>query len=33
MRQKWPERLQLLDSLPYNLAGKIIKADLKVLVG
>ncbi len=33
MRQKWPERLQLLDSLPYNLAGKVIKADLRILVG
>ena len=33
MRQKWPERLQLLDSLPYNLAGKVIKADLRALVG
>ena len=32
MRQKWPERLQLLDSLPRNLAGKVIKADLKTLV-
>jgi acyl-CoA synthetase (AMP-forming)/AMP-acid ligase II len=33
MRQKWPERLQILDSLPYNLAGKVIKADLRALVG
>jgi cyclohexanecarboxylate-CoA ligase len=33
MRQKWPERLQLLDSLPRNLAGKVIKADLRALVG
>ena len=32
MRQKWPERLQLLDSLPYNLAGKVIKADLRALL-
>ena len=29
MKQKWPERLELLDALPYNLAGKIVKADLK----
>jgi cyclohexanecarboxylate-CoA ligase len=29
MKQKWPERLELLDALPYNLAGKVIKADLK----
>jgi cyclohexanecarboxylate-CoA ligase len=33
MRQKWPERLQLLNSLPRNLAGKVIKADLRTLVG
>jgi cyclohexanecarboxylate-CoA ligase len=32
MRQKWPERLQLLDSLPRNLAGKVVKADLRTLV-
>ena len=32
MRQKWPERLQLLDSLPYSLAGKVIKADLRALL-
>jgi acyl-CoA synthetase (AMP-forming)/AMP-acid ligase II len=33
MRQKWPERLQILDSLPRNLAGKVVKADLRALVG
>ena len=29
MKQKWPERLELVDALPYNLAGKVVKADLK----
>jgi acyl-CoA synthetase (AMP-forming)/AMP-acid ligase II len=33
MRQKWPERLEIMGSLPYNLAGKVIKADLRALVG
>ena len=31
MKQKWPERLELMDALPYNLAGKVIKADLRTL--
>jgi cyclohexanecarboxylate-CoA ligase len=29
MKQKWPERLELVDKLPYSLAGKVIKADLR----
>ena len=29
MKQKWPERLELMDALPYSLAGKVIKADLR----
>jgi acyl-CoA synthetase (AMP-forming)/AMP-acid ligase II len=33
MKQKWPERLELLDALPYNLAGKVIKADLRERFG
>ena len=31
MKQKWPEKLELLDALPYNLSGKVIKADLRAL--
>ena len=31
MRQKWPERLELMETLPRNLAGKVIKADLRAL--
>ena len=29
MKQKWPERLELMQTLPRNLAGKVIKADLR----
>jgi cyclohexanecarboxylate-CoA ligase len=29
MKQKWPERLELMDNLPYSLAGKVVKADLR----
>jgi cyclohexanecarboxylate-CoA ligase len=29
MKQKWPERLELMEALPYSLAGKVIKADLR----
>ena len=32
MKQKWPERLELMQTLPRNLAGKVIKADLRDLV-
>jgi acyl-CoA synthetase (AMP-forming)/AMP-acid ligase II len=32
MKQKWPERLEIMESLPYNPAGKVIKADLRALV-
>jgi acyl-CoA synthetase (AMP-forming)/AMP-acid ligase II len=31
MKQKWPERVELMDALPYNLSGKVIKADLRAL--
>jgi acyl-CoA synthetase (AMP-forming)/AMP-acid ligase II len=29
MRQKIPEQLELLDALPYNSTGKVLKADLR----
>jgi len=29
MRQKIPEQLELVDALPYNLTGKVLKADLR----
>jgi non-ribosomal peptide synthetase component E (peptide arylation enzyme) len=32
MKQKWPERLELMGTLPRNLAGKVIKADLRSMV-
>jgi cyclohexanecarboxylate-CoA ligase len=32
MKQKWPERLVIMESLPRNLAGKVVKADLRGLV-
>jgi non-ribosomal peptide synthetase component E (peptide arylation enzyme) len=32
MKQKWPERLELMASLPHNPAGKVVKADLRALV-
>ncbi len=32
MKQKWPERLEIMQTLPRNLAGKVIKADLRALV-
>jgi cyclohexanecarboxylate-CoA ligase len=32
MKQKWPERLEIMETLPRNLAGKVIKADLKALL-
>ncbi len=33
MKQKWPERLEILPALPRNPAGKVIKADLRAQVG
>ena len=32
MKQKWPEQLEIMESLPRNLAGKVVKADLRALV-
>jgi acyl-CoA synthetase (AMP-forming)/AMP-acid ligase II len=29
MRQKFPEQLELVDALPYNSTGKVLKADLR----
>jgi acyl-CoA synthetase (AMP-forming)/AMP-acid ligase II len=31
-RQKWPERLVLLEAMPHTPAGKIIKTELRELV-
>ena len=30
MKQKWPEQLEVVDALPRNPAGKVLKRDLKV---
>ncbi len=32
MKQKWPERLEVMQALPRNLAGKVIKADLHAIL-
>jgi cyclohexanecarboxylate-CoA ligase len=29
MKQKWPEQLEVLDVLPRNPAGKVLKKDLR----
>jgi acyl-CoA synthetase (AMP-forming)/AMP-acid ligase II len=28
-RYKWPERIELVDALPRNLTGKVLKAELR----
>jgi fatty-acyl-CoA synthase len=33
MRQKIPEQLELVDTLPRNAAGKVLKSELQALFG